>query len=467
MSIRLRLTLLFGIATLVLLAGGGTLFVTQLRRGLDQSLTQTLATRADNLKNELTALGPNPGLDRRILRVSASGTFVQLLTGTGRFITGSRALGARPLLSSGETKRATQRTVVLNRTVELPALEEPRSEAMRLITRRLRPGNDVLVVGVSREVVDEAVKRARDQMLLLGAAVLFLAGPGAWLLTGAALRPVERMRREVRDLEASNAGVGLRVPKTRDEIARLAETFNVVLARMHAAVTREQALVADAGHELRTPLTVLKGELELAQRPGRSREALAHTVAVAAEETERLVRLTEDLLFLSRAEAEDSRAVPSEPFDVVAVVSRALEALQPAAAGRCVRLDLVAPAPLEALGNAEWIRRAVDNLLANALRYSPPGSVITAGVGRTGDRVRLTVVDEGPGFPPEFLPFAFDRFRRADDSRVRTGAGPHGDGGSGLGLAIVRSILTRHGGTAVARNRPGGGAEVVLEWPLG
>jgi len=467
MSIRLRLALLFGIAALILLAGGGTLFVTQLRRGLDQSLTLTLATRADNLKSELTALGPNPGLDRRILRVSASGTYVQLLTADGRLITGSRLLGSRPLLSRGEAKRARKRTLVLDRTAELPSPADRRGEALRMITRRLEPGGDILVVAVSREVVDEAVTRARDQLLLLGAAVFVLAGPGAWLLTGAALRPVERMRREVRDLEASNAGVGLRVPGTRDEIARLAETFNVVLARMHAAVTREQALVADAGHELPTPLTVLKDELELAQRPGRSRADLAHTVAVAAEETERLVRLTEDLLFLSRAEAEGGRDLGPERFDVVAVVRRALESLEPAAARRGVRLRLVATAAVEAVGNAEWIRRAVDNLLANALRHSPPGSVITTGVGRHDDRVRLAVVDEGPGFPPEFLPYAFDRFRRADDSRVRTGDGADGDGGSGLGLAIVRSILARHGGTAVARNRSEGGAEVVLEWPLG
>ena len=116
------------------------------------------------------------------------------------------------------------------------------------------------------------------------------------------------MRLQVADLDARNAGAGLQVPDSHDEIARLGHTFNRLLSRVHDLVAREQALVADAGHELRTPLTVLKGELELARRPGRSAEELSRTVEVAAEETNRLVRLTEDLLFLS---AEDDAGRPA------------------------------------------------------------------------------------------------------------------------------------------------------------
>lgn len=463
MSIRVRLALLFGAAALLLLVGGGVLFVTNLERGLDQSLTLTLETHADNLSSQLVSFSGEPVAHDRIRW--GEGSFGQLLSPTGQLITGSRLLAAVPLLSPAQTRLAEHKTVVLDRSVALAPTADRPAEAMRLLARRIRPSKDVLVVALSREVVDEAVSRARTQLVVLGVAVLLLAGPGAWLLTGAALRPVERMRREVGDIQARNEVTRLRVPRTGDEIARLAETFNVVLARMHAAVAHEQALVADAGHELRTPLTVLKGELELARRPQRTREELLTTVEVAADETERLVRLTEDLLFLSRTEVDDRQGLLAQPFDLRMVAGRSAEALSGMAARRCVRIDVEASGPLPCVGNPEWIRRAIDNVLANALRYAPAGSAVTIRISHEDGEARLSVADAGPGLPPEFLPFAFDRFSRADDSRSRTGPVAAETGGSGLGLAIVRSIITRHGGTATVANRPGGGAEVTLRWP--
>ena len=460
MTIRTRLALLFGAAALALLVGGGVLFVSQLQAGLNRSLTGTLRTRADNLSNVLGDASPATGLDRRALRGDPGGTFAQLLGADGHLIAGARLLAPRPILSRTETQRAQRHTLIVDRQVALAADADRGTETMQVLARRLDRAGDVLVVAVTREVVDEAVTRARRQFVLLGVAVLVLAGPGAWLLTAAALRPVERMRREVQALEASDDRGPLRVPRTRDEIARLAETFNVVLARMHAAVAHEQALVADAGHELRTPLTVLKGELELARRPHRTPEELAAAVEVAAVETDRLVRLTDDLLFLSR---EDERGPRPEPFDVVGVVRSAIDAMAGPAQRRQVRILLSAGEPVTCAGDQDGIRRAVDNLLTNALRHAPEGSAVAVSVTDDEDCVRVTVRDEGAGFPPEFLPVAFDRFTRADDARGR------GDeteaAGAGLGLAIVRSIMVRHGGRATAGNRPDGGAEVTLRWP--
>ena len=460
MTIRTRLALLFGAAALALLVGAGVLFVTQLQAGLNRSLTGTLQSRADNLSNLLGNDSPGNGFDRRALRGDPGGTFAQLLGADGHLIAGPRLLAPRPILSPAETRRADRRALVVDRQVALAADADRATETMRVLARRLDRAGDVLVVAVTREVVDEAVTRARRQFVLLGAAVLVLAGPGAWLLTGAALRPVERMRREVQSLEANDDRGPLRVPRTRDEIARLAETFNVVLARMHAAAADEQARVADAGHALSTPLTVLKGELELARRPHRTAEELAAAVEVAAEETDRLVRLTDDLLFLSR---EDQRGPRPEPFDVVDVARSAIESMSGPARRRQVRIQLSADAAVGCVGDRDGIRRAVDNLLTNALRHAPEGSAVTVSVAEDGDCARLTVRDEGAGFPPEFLPVAFDRFTRADDARVR------GDeteaAGAGLGLAIVRSIMVRHGGRASAGNRPEGGAEVTLRWP--
>jgi signal transduction histidine kinase len=334
---------------------------------------------------------------------------------------------------------------------------------MRIFAERVGRSQVVVAVANSRDVLDRAVASARRELEILDLVVFLLAVPGSWLLTRAALLPVERMRLQVADLDARNAGAGLQVPDSHDEIARLGQTFNRLLSRVHVLVAREQALVADAGHELRTPLTVLKGELELARRPGRSIDELSRTVDVAAEETNRLVRLTEDLLFLS---AEDDAQPPArERFDVSDTVAAAVRAAAATEWARELQIVAAGGEQVFARGRAEWIRRAVDNLLANAVRYAPPGSAVTVSVRQDTEATEIAVADDGPGFPPDFLPVAFDRFTRADGSRARDAESSTRWEGSGLGLAIVQSIMARHGGTAAASNRPDGGAQVVLRWP--
>ena len=279
----------------------------------------------------------------------------------------------------------------------------------------------MVAVATSREVLDEAAKRAALQLLVLGAIVLLLAGPGAWLLARAALRPVERMRAQAAELEARDAGAGLTVPGGRDEISRLGETLNGLLGRLHEAYEREFAFVADAGHELRTPLTVLRGELELACRPGRTREQLAATVEVAAEQTERLIRLAEDLLVLDRDERE---AVRFTEFDLVALAEQSPPggAGRPRAAGRSSIVVDTPQAPLPVRGDPDRLSRALDNVVLNAVRFAPAGSEVRIAArvlpGET-PLAELVVTDSGPGFAPEFLPVAFERFSRHDAARSR------------------------------------------------
>lgn len=463
MTIRLRLALLFASATLLLLVGGGILFVTRLEAGLESNLTTALTSRADGLISQLgtaPSATANSSVERRALIRGGNGSYVQLLSTRGQVLDSSRAIADTSLLTPAQIRAASTRTLVFDNTVGLALPGDSGPEPMRVLAKRAAPSNDVVAIAISRDVVDKAVAGSREQLLILGIAVLLLAGPGSWLLTRAALRPVERMRLEVADLDARTADAGVHVPDSRDEIARLGHTFNGLLGRLHDALSREQALVADAGHELRTPLTVLKGELELARRPGRTHGELVGTVEVAAEETDRLVRLTEDLLFLSGD--DQMRDLHARPFDLTAVVGNAVAGL---AAARSVDIVVATGEPVWTTGNADWIRQAVDNLLINASRHAPPGTAVTVTVSRQGPTTRVSVADEGPGFPPQFLPVAFNRFTRADSSRARTAIVGRGDSGNGLGLAIVHSVISRHGGTATAANRPHSGAEVVLTWP--
>ncbi|MFN2560609.1 MAG: ATP-binding protein [Jatrophihabitans sp.] len=466
MTIRSRLALIFSAVTLAILIGGSVLFISHLEGGLEQSLTSTAATHADTLAG---VIGPNPPIDPRAwarqrgLFTSRGGSFDQLLTTRGQILGSSRALAQSPLLTSNQARAAAKHALVFDATVRLTVPTDSGPEPMRIFAERVGRSPVIVAVANSREVLDRAVTSARRELEILDLVVFVLGATGSWLLTRAALLPVERMRLQAADLDARNAGAGLRVPDSHDEIARLGHTFNRLLSRVHALVAREQALVADAGHELRTPLTVLKGELELARRPGRSVDELSRTVDVVAEETNRLVRLTEDLLFLS---AEDDAGQPvSDSFDLSDAVADAVRAASATEWAREVTIIVAGEAPVFASGRPEWIRRAVDNLLLNAIRYAPAGSTITLTIRRDPQCTEVAVADEGPGFPPEFLPIAFNRFTRADGSRARADGASTKWEGSGLGLAIVQSIMGRHGGTAVAANRVGGGAQVVLRWP--
>jgi len=234
--------------------------------------------------------------------------------------------------------------------------------------------------------------------------------------------------------------------------------MNNLLGRLQGALARQRAFTADASHELRNPLAVLRGELELAARPGRSREDLAVAVRNSAAEAERLTRLTDDLLLLARSD-EDRLSLRLAPADIsrLLAASAELAASRLAEAGITCRVD-TQPGTCATL-DADRIRQALDNLVDNALRFAPGGSVIVLAARADGTDLHIEVRDNGPGFPPGFLPHAFERFRRPDSGRSRD------DGGAGLGLAIVRAIVAAHGGVATASNRPGGGALVRLRLP--
>jgi signal transduction histidine kinase len=319
-------------------------------------------------------------------------------------------------------------------------------------------GRYVVAVGRSTTTAEDAVARVRQGTLAAGVALVIAGSLGAWMLAGAALRPVERLRAAVAAVPPDQPGRSLSVPGTRDELAALARTMNDLLDRISQALERERRLIADASHELRTPLTVLRAELELADRPSRGREELAESVHHATLEATRIARLAEDLLLLARTDqgAPVVRAVeqPLEPVLREAVASATIRARD-----HDVRLQLEADPELVAPVDADRLRQAVDNLIENALRVVSGGGVIQVEAGTRNGTLEISVSDSGPGFPPEFLPHAFERFHRADTARTRQ------HGGAGLGLAIVKAIAEGHGGRAEAANRPQGGATVRLLLP--
>jgi methyl-accepting chemotaxis protein len=267
MPIRARLALAAGVIALVLGAVGGLFFVRSFRSGQVDALDRGLVSQADTLARQVRSaptvdLGA-PGLSG----VVATGeVVVQVLGVDGEVVDSTEEAGPRSVVDADTLARAARRREFTD--VELDREREP----FRVIARALTTGNEtrVLVVGGSLEETEAAVERVEERLLVGGTAAVFVAIVGGWLLAGAALRPVERMRREAAAISEHNTDSQLQVPRTRDEIASLGATMNALLDRLHGALERQRDFVADAGHELRTPLAVLQAELELGRRKPRT-----------------------------------------------------------------------------------------------------------------------------------------------------------------------------------------------------
>ena len=444
MSIRLRVALVFTLALAVAFALGSWLFLTQLHA---QLVTNTLKAQLAPYLPAARGQGGLIGAPENVL--------VQVISRSGRVIRYSKEAGGAPMLSSSQLRLARAGLFAgtgTNDGDQVNVTAEPAGRSGR-----------VLVVGAPRDeqVVTSTVQTSTTALIIGGVVLVLAGGAGAFWLAAAALSPVERMRRQVAALSVGDTAGGVQVPRTRDELAALAGTMNDLLARLHEALARQRGFVADASHELRTPLAVLGAELELAGRPGRSREELASAVANAEDEVARLTRLTNDLLLLARSD-EGRLPVRPAPADVGLLLARSAERAAGRAAEAGVRCAVDAPAGLVAELDEDRIRQAVDNLVDNALRFAPPGSVVRVAARAAGDGggdLVIEVADTGPGFPAGFLPHAFERFKRPDTSRARS------DGGAGLGLAIVAAIAAAHGGAASARNEAGGGAVVGIRLP--
>ncbi len=456
MPIRIRLAVVFAVATAVVFAVGSLIYLEVLTRELHATIDAELGVQAQAVRTSLAEPGHSvtAALATTPLRRNDLG---QVFAPDGRLLASSPTSGKDALVGSGSLAAARRGTIYVDPTVSVPASGRSREHVRFLLSPiPVAGGTGVLAVGTSLDATDEAIDRVSDAASWVGPVIVVLAGLAAWLLSAAALRPVERMRRQASAMSADESTAGIAVPPTRDEIAALARTMNDLLARLHDAIARERAFVADAGHELRTPLAILQAELELAARPGRSLEELRTAVADAADESQRISRLADDLLVLARDTGAGS-ALRREPTTVADLLDASVSHAEPAAARAGVAIRVDASRDLVADIDPGRVRRLVDNLVDNAVRHTSAGGSVTVVAAADADRLRISVDDSGAGFPGEFLPHAFERFRRADAARTRD------TGGTGLGLAIVQSIAVAHGGSAVAANRPSGGAEVVVE----
>lgn len=452
LPIRARLTLVFAGVLLAVLGVSGALiyrgFAAQLDTVIDGNIAALAQEFVADVANRESDVLSDYGLSE------PKDSFARILGRDGEVIETSQSAGNLTIEYAGIAKIP---PAGLSDAQALGGGDDPKP--VRIFAAAAADGKTVIVGEILADR-NTALEKLALLLWICGPAILLIASGLAWFLAGAALSPVERMRREVSLISEGDLGKRLQVPQTKDEIAKLATTLNGLLARLEQAFEKERRFVDDASHELRTPLGILKAELDLALRRSRTKEELQAALAGAAEVSEHLNGLAQNMLVLARSD-RGKLPVHKTKLDVANVVTDAAALFQNRAREFGIALLPAAPEGLAIEADALRLKQALGNLIVNALAHTARGGSIEVGAKRNGSAdLELYVADSGEGFPAEFIGKAFDPFTRVDAGRSRR------DGGAGLGLAIVKGVAEAHGGSASVENRPEGGAIVTLRLPM-
>jgi two-component system, OmpR family, heavy metal sensor histidine kinase CusS len=315
----------------------------------------------------------------------------------------------------------------------------------------------VLVVALNRSSTNLMLDQFYRQLILM------LAGGG--LITSAigfavayhGLSPLRQIDATASTITADRLTERLDLSRAPDEVLRLGASFNAMLARLHESFRRLSEFSSDLAHELRTPLNNLLGQTHVALSRTRAPREYQDVLESNAEELERLRKMTEDMLFLAKADAARTR-LDWQTFEVREELDKVADYFAVVAEDRAVKVEVAGAAPLHA--DRRLVQRALNNLFANAVRHATPGTQVLVRIDTSTDgAVRLAIANAGPGIAAEHLPRVFDRFYRTDPSR------PDSAESNGLGLAIVQSIMRMHGGLASAESEAGGLTTFTLRFP--
>ena len=331
----------------------------------------------------------------------------------------------------------------------------PVTDDVALVTRRGRDGDVRVASAIYRPAdgsraclievtdslgnLDSTLGSLRLLLLLLVPLVLAVATLGGILIVRKALQPLEEIVNLTQQIEARKLGLRLDLHKAPREIAGLAATFNQMIGRLEASFEQMKKFTADASHELRTPLAVLTSSIEVALQRERPSEEYRRVMGVALSQVRQLTKIAEDLLVLSQAEA-GKLGLRVEEVSIGSLLRQSVAAIAPrvVAGGLTLRTENLEDVNID--GDSRWLRQLFDNLLDNAVKYTPPGGSVTLMWRQEGGEVMVEVRDTGIGIPEEELPHIFSRFYRVDPARSRD------VGGNGLGLSIALWVARSHGG---------------------
>ena len=439
MSVRLRITIVAAVLAALTIAIAAVVLVATLRGSLIESADVASRMRA----TELTAAAKRGLLSDLITNIAEEGV-AQVVADDGKVLAASENVQGESRISGVVPPRGRPARLILRNAPDEDEVEDYRVWAVR--------GDGITAyVGTSLEDEREVILELTRSLLIGLPLLVILFAAGTWLMVGRTLRPVEDIRAEVASISGQRLDRRVPTPASNDEIGRLARTMNEMLDRLEDAANRQRDFVGNASHELRSPLAAFRTQLEVAAAHPEGADWSKLAASLMAD-SNRMEGLVQDLLFLAREDAEDTR--PQSPVDLDDVVFEEVSRMRSACTAD-VRAGGVSAAPV--LGHREDLARLVRNLLDNACAHASSRVDVTLAT-TAGGQVELAVTDDGPGVAPEDRPRIFERFYRADPARNRQTSG------TGLGLAIAAAVAEAHGGTiGVADADPG--ARFVVSLP--
>lgn len=462
-SLRFRLTAWHAFVLTTVFALLGALLFARLKSYLETAVMETQVRRAMQIGETLIAAIPRTGE----AAVAAEIESLYAPEQSDRFIRVSRWDGSLLYVSGPPNDQSFSPAAIPLTQPPGPQPEfgrkatEPGGSTLLIAAFRIATpkGGYLVEVGTPADPVDSFV---RQLALLLGLGlpiVVLVTAGGGYVLVRRALRPVDQMASKAELITQHNLGERLPVAPTGDELERLAESLNRMITRLDDAFQNSRRFVADASHELRTPLTILRGELENLVREPRAQDELADRLGSLLEEVERLSKIVERLLALSKLDAGEAQSEWVR-FDLAVMATATADQMILLAEDKRISMTREADAPVAVEGDRARLKQVVVNLLDNAIKFTPEGGAVHMRVAAVGRQAVLEINDTGIGIPEDALPHIFDRFFRVDPSRSRQ------PDGAGLGLSIVRSICNAHGGAVEVESALGRGSRFRIKLPL-
>jgi len=338
-------------------------------------------------------------------------------------------------------------------------VEEERlsSHPLRVVLLPVR-GPNILQVGILLEDAAGALNQLLIIMVVAGLMLMLLASLGGSFIINKALKSVKSVVKTAKEITADDLSLRIDTKNRKDEIGALVETFNEMIVRLEKSVKKIRQFSGDVSHELRTPLTIIRGEIEVLLRKDRTKEEYLKTLNSALEESYRMEKIIDDLLFLSRIDALDKSKL-KEIVQLKEVVKRVIESRSQSAINKGLEFIAENVKPTRVKGNKDMLERMIANVIDNAIRNTQSGGLVEVVLDKSQDTVRLEIRDTGIGIPEESLPYIFDRFYVVDKSRSRE------TGGSGLGLSIVKWVADIHRAEIEVQSQVNQGTNFLIKFP--
>lgn len=433
-----------------------------LYKGLDNKIRTMAEIVASSTRSPFGAGTSMADLDQIMTErfgIRPLGRFIQILDESGRIGEKSTNLRDVQIPISVQTMKAASKGVITFETVQVMEKYPLRVVTMPIMENEKMVG--IVQVGSSLEGVEEALDQLLLILLIAVPAALLIASAGGLFLANKALRPVDAITRIARRIGSGDLSQRIRIKRVNDELGRLASTFNEMIAKLEKSFHQVKRFTADASHELKTPLTILRGEVEVGLKKKRGLKEYQSILASNLEEINRMSRIVEDLLTLSRADMGEL-IMEREEIELSALAREVWEDLQLLAKKKRIQLKFMDNGFTRVEGDPLFLRQLILNITENGLKYTRAGGEVAVRV--KGDRhqgvVRLLVTDTGVGIPQKDLKRIFDRFYRVDGARSRE------TGGTGLGLSICQWIAQAHEGRIAVESKVGKGSTFTVTLPM-